>query len=282
MIKLSKGRWISLKKFGFFGKFFLNFLYVVLFSQVSVLLVILIIPLKKPIYNFLFTTALMFALLIFRFWREGYGESASSRVSIREFISGALPVWIIFAIYRTCAVFLLNIQVSGDGVFSLSLILSGNMNANALRVGEMPQNIAPAFLLSLFINSVLYTLFAYTGYRLGIWRRNTVRKNTLSGNNKDLLFRQKLPFYSCFIPIVNALTLFPWVLSYLVMPEKKLSRLFGKAAVMFIMLLTVRGIRVAFYTAVPQKTAYYLFCFITSYALCVVFSLIAYKDGKNN
>jgi hypothetical protein len=146
----------------------------------------------------------------------------------------------------------------------------------------MPQNIAPAFLLSLFINSVLYTLFAYTGYRLGIWRRNTVRKNTLSGNNKDLLFRQKLPFYSCFIPIVNALTLFPWVLSYLVMPEKKLSRLFGKAAVMFIMLLTVRGIRVAFYTAVAQKTAYYLFCFITSYALCVVFSLIAYKDGKNN
>ena len=138
-----------MNKFHFFGKFFLNTAYTVLFSQAAILFAILIVSLRNPVANFFFATFLMSAMLIFRFYREGYGESPSERAGFIGFILGALPTWAFFGILQTLAVFAFNTQVSGNGVFSLALILSGNFKANALRVGKMPEGVAPAFALSL-------------------------------------------------------------------------------------------------------------------------------------
>ena len=269
-----------MEKFRFFGKFFLNAAYAVLFSQALILFLIMVVPLREPTAKFAFTTLLMFLLLVFRFLREGCGENTAERASLREFIFGAMPTWAFFGTLQTIVVFVFNKQVSGNGVFSLALIISGNLSANALRVGEMPENIAPAFALSLLANAVLYTAFAFIGYRLGILRRDTERKNTLSGNNTEFLFYKKLPFFACFIPLWNIVTLFPWLLSYLILPEKKLSRFFGKIAQMFAALLLVRGLRVLFYIICPVKWAYGIFYFLTLYALCVICALIAFRDAE--
>lgn len=269
-------------KFSFFKKFLFNTAYAAVFSYPIVLLSLLIIPLRSPISNFLFTTFIMFAILVFRFWREGYDAAAKERMRLGQFISAALPVWTILAIVQTIMIFFFNTQVSGNGIFSLSLILSGNLNANALRVGQMPENIAPAYLLSILLNSALYTTFAYLGYRLGILRRETERKNTLDGNDAEFHFYKKIPFLMCFIPLCNMVTLFPWLISYLVMPERKLSRLFKIAALMFALLLLMRGLHIAFYTICPVEWVYRIFYILTVYALCVVYALIAYYDERKH
>jgi len=271
-----------LPKFIFFRKFLLNVAYAVVFSYPIVLLSLLIIPLRSPISNFLFTTFIMFAILVFRFWREGYDAAAKERVRISQFISAAIPVWAILAIVQTVIIFFFNTQVSGNGIFSLSLILSGNLNANALRIGKMPENIMPAFPISILLNSILYTAFAYIGYRLGILQRETERKNTLSGNDAEFRFYKKMPFFICFIPLCNIVSLFPWLISYLVMPERKLSRLFKIAAIMLALLLLMRGLHIAFYTICQVEWVYRIFYILTVYALCVAYALIAYYDEQKH
>jgi hypothetical protein len=224
----------------------------------------------------------MVSILVFRFWKEGYSDGAKEKSRLVEFILAAIPVWGILCVCQTVIVFIFNIQVSGNGIFSLSLILSGNLNTNALRVGKMPENIAPAFALSLLLNSVIYTFFAYIGYRLGILRREAERKNTLSGSDSELRFYKKLPFFICFIPICNIAALFPWLISYLVMPERKLRRLFKIAALMFTLLFLIRAAHVTFYMIFPIEWIYRIFYIFSIYALCVIYSLIAYYDEKKH
>jgi hypothetical protein len=224
----------------------------------------------------------MFSILLFRFWHEGYASAPKERASLREFIFAALPVWAILCICQTVIVFVFNTQVSGNGIFSLALILSGNLDANALRVGEMPENIAPSFALSLVLNSLLYTVFAYLGYRLGILRREAERKNTLSGSDAEFLFYKKLPFFTCFIPLCNIAALFPWLISYLVMPERKLARLFKIALLMFAMLLFMRGLHIIFYMICPIEWCYRIFYILTVYLLCVAYALISYHDERKH
>ena len=271
-----------MKNSRFFGKFLLNAAYAAVFSYPIVLLSLLLISLRSPISNFIFTTVIMFAILLFRFWHQGYSDGAKEKASLRDFIFAAIPVWAMLCIFQSILIFILNNQVSGNGFFSLALILSGNLNANALRIEKMPENIMPAFVISLLLNSILYTAFAYMGYRLGILRREAERKNTLSGSDKELRFYKKLPFFICFIPICNILSLFPWLLSYLVMPERKLSRLFKISALMFALLLLMRGIHMVFYMILPIKWLYFIFYIFTVYSLCVVYALIAYYDERKH
>ena len=270
-----------MNKLHFFGKFFLNTAYTVLFSQAAILFAILIVSLRNPVANFFFTTFLMSAMLIFRFYREGYGEIPSERAGFIGFILGSLPTWAFFSILQTLAVFAFNTQVSGNGVFSLALILSGNFKANALRVGKMPEGVAPAFALSLIINAALYTALAYIGYKFGIMRREAERRNTLNGSTAELEFYKKLPLYSCYIPLWNFATIFPWVLSYLVMPERKLSRFFKKILLMFAALLFMRFLHTSFYLICPVEWAYWIFFAVTLHVFCIACALIAYRDEQN-
>lgn len=269
-----------MKKSNFSGKFLLNAAYAIVFSYPIVLLSILLISLRSPISNFLFTTFVMFSILVFRFWREGYSDGAKEKVPLKEFALSSLPTWALLSICQTAAVFLFNTQISGNGIFSLALIISGNLNANALRVGKMPQNIAHSFAISLLLNSILYTAFAYLGYRLGILQRETERKHTLSGSDAELRFYKKRPFFTCFIPVFNIIALFPWLIPYLVMPERKLSRLFKICAIMLALLLAMRGLHIIFYLICPIEWAYRIFYFMSAYALCVSYALIAFYDER--
>lgn len=100
-----------MKKSNFSGKFLLNAAYAIVFSYPIVLLSILLISLRSPISNFLFTTFVMFSILVFRFWREGYSDGAKEKVPLKEFALSSLPTWALLSICQTAAVFLFNTQI---------------------------------------------------------------------------------------------------------------------------------------------------------------------------
>ena len=206
-----------------------------------------------------------------------------------RFVLTALPAHLIFMIYHLLSVSL-NLSISGSGILALAKLLSGVGAAGgafsvAIENDEMMATFAAMWYVSYLVHVVFYIAVSYFGYRYGFVKRERERAALLAGDSEFMKKEAEahatpLAKKVMFIPFVNLFPIYPWCVSYILRPERKLRRLFVRLIPILLLLPVSRGLRVLFFMLTELSWLNMLFAFVLFYLFGIAVSFIVWRDEE--